>query len=102
MLRAREGHVIEGPAFVTPHAIQRWRERVHADVTDEQARREILDALALARLRRVDESGIEHWRAGQGCRFGCVRLRLGRGEGPLPAVLTVLPEHAGWRPMRGA
>lgn len=80
-----------GRAFVTPHAVRRWRRRIHPGVAYRQAIEEIIGALAISTLRRVDPDGTEHWRAGRGCRWGRIRLRLRPGSGPLPAVVTVLP-----------
>jgi len=85
--------MIRGRAFVGPHAVQRWLERVHPGVSYEQARDEVINALSLATLRRTDPSGLQHWRCGRGCRWGRIRFLLARGTGPSMAVVTVLTEH---------
>lgn len=85
--------MIRGRAFVGPHVVKRWLERVHPGVSYEQARDEVIEALSLATLRRIDADGTQHWRCGRGCRWGRIRFRLAAGIGPSPAVVTVLPEH---------
>lgn len=80
-------------AFVTPHAVRRWQQRIHRGVGHDQAIREILEALEICTLRSQDADGTEHWRAPKRCRWGQIRFRLRPGRGPLPAVVTVLPEY---------
>jgi hypothetical protein len=84
---------IRGRAFVGPHVVKRWIERVHTGVTYEQARDEVIEALDVATLRKTDADGTQHWRCGLGCRWGRIRFRLAPGAGPSLAVVTVLPEH---------
>ena len=85
--------MIRGHAFVGPHAVRRYRERHRPDLTYEEAREELVDALEDAHV--VKRSGdCVVMRTGR--RFGRVRLVVGPGQGgPLPALLTVLPGHTG-------
>lgn len=89
-----------GSVFVTPHARRRWRQRINPQASDDQALVEILEAWQHCTLRRTDEDGTQHWRARSGCRFGHLRFRVRPGLGPLPAIMTVLPEHGDFVPAR--
>lgn len=81
-----------GKAFVTPHAVRRWQRRIHPGVSHEQAIVEIIAALDVSTLRHKDADGTEHWRASRSCQWGRLRMRLRPGLGPLPAIVTILPE----------
>lgn len=91
---AQEG--VRGRWFVTPHAVARYIERIAPGLTYEQARARIIrDSERAHRVKVVD--GVEHWRGPRPLR---VQYRIGPGEGDLPAVVSVYPPHAGWRPKR--
>lgn len=86
MCRARVA--VAGPWFVTPHAVQRYRDRVH-DVSHEEALGALVDIAARAHYVRDLPSGMELWRGPRPLRL---RLRVARSTAPgeLPQLLTVL------------
>lgn len=81
---------VRGKVFVTPHAVQRFRERIAPNLTYEEAR----DAI----LRGVEQTRSEPKRSTSWPGAVLPRVRrpypfravIGPGEGELPAVLTVL------------
>lgn len=77
--------MIPGRWFVTPHAVRRYRQRVRPDASRGQALAELALWSEIAERR-----GSAEWIA-----EGPLRLRLvvGRGEGPRPALLTVTTER---------
>lgn len=81
--------MIEGPAFVTPHAIAQFRARI-ADLPEGEARTAILAHLAhhVVSVRPSPSGRAVVARVRHG-RFA-FRAVVGPGEGPLPAVLTIL------------
>lgn len=77
---------VRGPLFVTPHAVRRFRERVRPELTYEQARDELVRLSRTAHRVRPTRDGAELWRTGPPERL---RLIVGPGTGPLPALITV-------------
>ncbi len=99
------GAVSQGRWFFTPHAIRRFASRAldwdgaDADALPESVRRKALAELVLESERahfvrtlpaRGRFGAAEMWRGAAPRRL---RFLVGSGEGPLPALLTVLSEH---------
>lgn len=87
--------MITGPAFVGPHAVERFQQRIHRVPYDE-ARETILEGLAsgvrsVTRPKKLDgNSASVHVRcAVRGLRFVATVLFGDRSHGPLPVVVTV-------------
>ena len=78
-----------GEFFVTPHAIERYRERVpgKARLSYEQALGELVKLLRTAHFVSLSGDGTELWRVGRPTRL---RFRVGRAAPGLPQVLTVM------------
>ena len=104
-----------GRFFITPHAIQRYRERIHPGIDDARALEELVDLTSRGRLVRItaaegpvalaedgtplpESARVELWRGPRvgthGARLAQSRFRFvvahGSG-GELPQVITVLP-----------
>ncbi len=87
-----------GAAFVTPHAVARFRERI-APLPYETARAIILDGLAHNAAVRVEQRP-DGYRAEVGCdgRYRFVAVVVAPPErGLLPVVVTVKPATRGRR-----
>lgn len=80
----------EGPAFVTPHAVEQFRARVAPHLDAAAARAAILHELThhVVTVRPSASGTAVQVRVRHG-RYA-FRAVVGRGEGPLPAVLTIL------------
>lgn len=86
--------MIRGSVFVGPHAVARYRTRIRPGLTYDEARDELIAATQDAHpVRRSGDCVILR----TGRRYGRIRLVVGPGDGPLPALVTVLP---GWDPRR--
>ncbi len=81
--------MINGPVFVTPHAVRAFRDRI-APLPYEEARAAILRELdehtVSVRPSENRQSVVARTRGG---RY-LFRAVIGPGEGPLPAVITIL------------
>lgn len=87
-----------GPAFVTPHALRRFRERI-ARLPDDQARAAILRGLrapiAYRRGRRRDGTPVVDVAAVSAPYRFVATLVAAATPGLLPAVVTVTPATRG-------
>jgi len=81
-------------ASIGRHVVEQWRKRIHGGVSCEQAVAEIRAALEVSLHRGTDAEGIQHWKAGMSCPWGCVRFSL--TSGPRPSIVMVRPEVDGW------
>lgn len=95
--------------IITAHACDRWRLRIDPACTGhEEARRRIAELLRNATHDRDMGDGVQQFRARASRQDrragpGRIRLRVGpdhAGRLAVLTVLTVLPEHDGWRPRR--
>ncbi|HEX6940905.1 MAG TPA: hypothetical protein VF158_15920 [Longimicrobiales bacterium] len=86
--------MIAGRFFVTPHAVERFRQRIAPHLTYEQALGAIIRGLdATDSERRPAQSGTRYYiRVRRPYAF---RALIVPGEGPLPAVATVLRSGKG-------
>jgi hypothetical protein len=75
--------------FVTPHAIERYTQRVHRGIQYEQALSEILQEARGAHYVK-NYGSAEYWRCGKPMRL---RLIVGRVNPGLPQIMTILPGH---------
>lgn len=83
-----------GRFFATPHAVRRFRDRIRPHLSYDQARRQLLRIAATAHPVKERRDGNWLWRAAKPTRL---RLVIGAGEGPLPAIVTVLDPHDGYQ-----
>lgn len=83
--RARPPRGIEGPWFVTPHAVRRYQERRGPEMTYERARARLILESSAARFVRVDTTGAQIWRSPTG-----LEMVVGAGTGDRPALMTVV------------
>lgn len=83
-----------GGFFVTPHAVERYRERIpgKARLSYERARDELVELTRKAHFVRHQRDGSELWRVGKPTRL---RMRVVRSGPGLPQVTTVLPAFDG-------
>lgn len=81
--------VLKGRWYVTPHAVDQYRKRIHKCSRNE-ALAELISISQRARFVKMAYGDCEMWRS-----RGRLRLRLivGPGDGELPALVTVLGEH---------
>lgn len=86
---------ITGRFFVTPHAVERYIERIHPGIKYEQALREILEHADRAHRVKEIEPGVSEWRARPPLRL---RFRIAEHGPDLPQVLTVLKPSESWQP----
>lgn len=87
--------MVTGRWFVTPHAVQRFRERVDQHASYEDALAYLIAASARAHPVREIEPGLWLYREGKPRRL---RFRVStRGDG-LPQLVTVLTAHDAQRP----
>jgi hypothetical protein len=78
-----------GRFFITPHAVERYRERVpgKARLSYEQALRELVGLSSDAKFAYVREDGAELWRLGLPTRL---RFRVERAAPGLPQITSVM------------
>lgn len=84
-----------GPMFVTPHAVERYRERYAPRLTYEAALARLIDMAAAAHKVRDLPDGCELWRAPR--RWLKAQFVVGRRDDGLPQVVTVWPPCETWR-----
>lgn len=79
----------KGNYFVTPHAVERYRERIPGKrrLSYEEALGELINLLAKAHFVRAEADGTELWRVGRPNRL---RFKVSRESHGLPQVLTVM------------
>jgi hypothetical protein len=85
---------IDGPFFITPHAVWRYVERIRPGLTYERALRELIDICKGAHAVKEIEPGLSLWRGPKPRRL---RLRVSTREPGLPQLVTVLTAHDGMR-----
>ena len=85
-----------GRWFVTPHAVQRYRERVDPSLSYDGALCALVVLSERAHFVKRREDGVEHWRVGRS--DGHLRFRVQPQPTGLPQLLTVLPAFNGCRP----
>lgn len=79
-----------GGFFVTPHAVARYRERVHRGISYEKALGEIIEASSTAHRVKEYKGGAEYWRCSRS--YGRLRLLVSPSVGAeLPQIMTILP-----------
>lgn len=78
-----------GRWFITPHAVEQFRERAAWQRANdyETALVELIDESRAAHFVKVLDSGLELWRGPKPRRM---RYLVGPGEGDMPALVTVL------------
>lgn len=79
--------MIAGRFFFTPHAVRRYVTRAKRGLTYEKALDELIKSSERAHYVKTLDTGVELWRSPKPLRL---RLYVTRGEGPQPAVITVL------------
>jgi len=78
-----------GRFFVTPHAVERYRERVHRGISYERALEEILSECDRAHYVKDYVGGKQYWRGPKPMRL---RLLVAPSVGSeLPQLVTILP-----------
>lgn len=78
----------KGRFFITPHAIERYRERVHRGISYERALAEIIDQADQSHYVK-DYNSAQYWRGPKPMRL---RLLVAPASGnELPQLLTILP-----------
>jgi len=78
-----------GRFFVTPHAIDRYRDRVHRGINYDRALDEILEMCERAHYVKDYHGGAQCWRGPKPMRL---RLLVAPSTGDeLPQVMTILP-----------
>jgi hypothetical protein len=78
-----------GRFFVTPHAVERYQERVHRGICYDRALREILEICERAHYVKDYHGGAQYWRGPKPMRL---RLLVAPAVGDeLPQVITILP-----------
>lgn len=78
----------KGPFFVTPHAVNRYRERVHRGISYERALGELIEQAGRAHYVKDYHSG-QYWRGPKPMRLRLIVQNSSGGK--LPQVVTVLP-----------
>jgi hypothetical protein len=84
--------MIDGPFFITPHAVRRYQERVERDCTKEYAFARLVECAQKARFAKAlpDKNGrkCEQWR---GPKPAALRLTIVYSDDPskLPAMVSV-------------
>ncbi len=82
-----------GPWFVTPHAVEAWRERYDsADASYEAVLGRVIADAEQAHFVKVLESGAQLWRGPKPRR---ARYVVEVGDGEKPVLVTVLPPFDG-------
>lgn len=88
--------MIAGRFFVTPHAVERFRARIAPRLSYDQALGVIARSLESAdRWKKAKSRPDHYWLRTR--RPYALRVLVGPGEGPLPAVVTILPGGRGGR-----
>jgi len=91
---------VAGPWFISPHAVQRYRERVR-DVAPQEALDALVDVASRAHFVRELPSGLALWRGPRPLRL---RLRVAKPTtaDDLPSLVTVMAGcDAATRPKMG-
>ena len=78
----------KGRFFVTPHAVERYRERVHRGISYEQALEEIIETSENAHYVK-DYNGGQYWRGPKPMRLRMIVAPSTRDC--LPQIVTILP-----------
>lgn len=86
--------MIDGPWFITPHAVQRYIERCRPRASYEEALHELVELSRGAVRKKTLESGAELWRGPKPLRL---RMVVDRGNGGAPQLVTVRPLYRGGR-----
>ena len=94
---------IVGVWFVTPHAVQRYRERIDPRASYEEALEILAAESERARFVKLIPAGhglpaCALFKGRALARKAYLRLLVGRNEDGAPQLVTVLPPHANWRP----
>jgi hypothetical protein len=78
-----------GSFFVTPHAVERYRERIpgKARLSYNEALTELIELTSKAHFVGMRGDGSELWRVGRPTRL---RFRVGRSAPGLPQIMTVM------------
>jgi hypothetical protein len=84
--------MVEGPFFITPHAIDRYIERVRPGISRGQALRDLIEMSRGAHVVKEIEPGLWLWRGPKPRRL---RLRVSSREPGLPQLVTVIEAHDG-------
>lgn len=93
--------MIRGRWFITPHAVRRYIERVHPELTYDEALLVLTKLSELARRVKEIEPGIALWRGPRPERLRCIVAENADG-GRLPQLLTLYQGHDyEWRELRG-
>jgi hypothetical protein len=87
--KAKQMSGASGKFFVTPHAVQRYRERVHRGITYEQALSEVIAAAATAHAVKEYRGGAQYYRCSR--TFGRLRLLVNNKQPGKPQIVTILP-----------
>ncbi|NLG85435.1 MAG: hypothetical protein GX493_12715 [Firmicutes bacterium] len=80
--------MIAGEFFITPHAVEQFRRRMAPWMSYEEALGTIIRELNTAGPLRPTRNGKAYYVRTKG--EWCFRAVIGPGEGPQPAVITVL------------
>lgn len=88
----------QGGFFITPHAVKRCQLRVRGG-SYEEVRDWLIERCGNANFQKIEPDGTELWRARSNNQRHRFRFRVRRGEGELPAVVTVI---AAWDQGGGA
>lgn len=90
-----------GAWFVSPHAVEKYRERFAPLLTYEEALAELVEASKTAHYVKTYDhhensvrGGLELWRGPRPLRL---RYWVGRREDGLPQLVTVVGPHDRWR-----
>lgn len=86
---------MRGAWFVTPHAVQRYRERVDPRASYEVALARLVAESRVARPVKEIEPGLWLYRGSKPRRL---RYRVSVAGGGAPQLVTVLAPFDGWRP----
>lgn len=86
--------MIQGGYFVGPHAVNQFRTRIAPHLNYKEARAAIIEGLATTdSIPRLAHSGRGYYLRVR--RPYAFRALIGPGEGPLPAVITILRSGKG-------
>lgn len=84
--------MIDGPWFITPHAVKRYIERVRPHLSYERALADLVAESKRAHAVKEIEPGLWLWRGGKPRRLRFRVSTLGDGA---PQLVTVLAAHDG-------
>lgn len=87
--------MVAGRWFVTPHAVQRYRERIDPRATYDEALAYLIAASNRAHPVKEIEPGLWMWREGAPRRL---RYRVSTNGDGLPQLVTVLTPFDGYKP----